>query len=116
MEVTMEKMMAMCGLDCGQCPAFLATMHDSDEERKKTAETWTKMYGHEIKPEEINCYGCLSVGKKLLAHCAVCEIRKCGLERSVVNCAACPEYPCEKLSKFFEIAPEAKGNLERERH
>ncbi len=111
----MEKMMAMCGLVCTGCPAFLATMHDSDEERRKTAEDWSKMYGHDIKPEEINCCGCLSVGKKLLAYCGQCETRKCGLERSLANCAACPDYACEKPSKFLEAAPEAKKNLEEER-
>jgi hypothetical protein len=112
---TMEKMMAMCGLVCSGCPAFLATMHDSDEERRKTAEEWSKAYGHEIKPEDINCFGCLSVGKQLLAHCGVCEIRVCGTGKKVENCAHCPDYACEKLLKFFEMAPEAKGNLEGER-
>ena len=111
----MEKMTAMCGLNCSGCPAFLATARDSDEERRKTAGEWSKSYGHDIKPEDINCYGCLSVDKKLLGYCGICEIRKCGIEKKVETCAHCPDYACEKLSKFFEAAPEAKKNLEEER-
>ena len=112
----MEKMTAMCGLNCSGCPAFLATLHDSDEERRKTAEEWSKSYGHDIKAEDINCFGCLSVGKQLLAYCGQCEIRKCGMEKKVKNCAFCPDYACERLTKFFEVAPEAKKNLEKERN
>lgn len=111
----MEKMISMCGLKCGECPAYLATIHDSDEERMKTAETWSKMYGHEIKSEDINCTGCLSPGGIHLAHCSECEMRLCGLEKKVANCGRCGEYPCDKLSKFFDIAPEAKKNLDEEK-
>ena len=114
-EETMEKMISMCGLDCATCPAYLATLHDSDDERRKTAETWSKMYGHEIKPGDINCMGCLSPGDIHLAHCSECEMRKCGLEKKVVNCGRCGDYPCEKLSKLFEFAPEARKNLDEEK-
>ena len=31
----MEKMIAFCGIVCAECPAFLATKMDDDNERKK---------------------------------------------------------------------------------
>ena len=31
----MEKMIAFCGTVCAECPAFLATKMDDDNERKK---------------------------------------------------------------------------------
>ena len=38
----MEKIIAYCGLICSECPAYIATQKDSDEERKKVAEKWSK--------------------------------------------------------------------------
>jgi len=34
----MNKMIAFCGLNCTECPAFIATRKDDDEERKKVSE------------------------------------------------------------------------------
>ena len=45
-------------------------------------------------------------------YCHVCEIRKCGQEKQIKNCAYCADYACEKLEKFFTMAPAAKANLE----
>jgi hypothetical protein len=41
-----------------------------------------------------------------------CEIRKCGKEKGVINCAHCSDYACEKLVKFFEMVPDAKTRLD----
>jgi hypothetical protein len=45
-------------------------------------------------------------------YCTVCEIRKCGQEKKVKNCAYCADCACEKLEKLFTMAPVAKANLE----
>ena len=70
----MEKMIAFCGIVCTECPGFIATQKDSDEERKRVAESWSKMYNIEIKPEEINCDGCLTTNGRLVNYCKVCEV------------------------------------------
>lgn len=108
----MDEMIAFCGLNCGKCLAFIATQKDDDNERVKVAELWSKQFNADIKPEDINCEGCLSETGRLFTHCKVCEIRKCGLERHVENCAYCGDYACEKLSKFIDVVPEAKLTLE----
>jgi hypothetical protein len=33
------------------------------------------------------------------------------LEKGLKNCAYCDDYVCEKLTMFFEMAPEAKTTL-----
>ena len=108
----MNKMIAVCGAICSGCPALLATQKDDDAKRKEIAELWSKQYNADIKPEDINCDGCMSQGKRVFNYCNVCEIRKCGKERHVENCAHCNEYACEKLTEFFAMAPEAKTTLE----
>jgi hypothetical protein len=110
--MAMAGMIAFCGLDCGVCPAYEATQNNDDEGRKKVAETWSSQYGVDVKAEEINCDGCTSSTGPHFKYCNVCEIRKCGLERDLVNCAHCGDYACQKLGKFFEMAPDAKKRLD----
>lgn len=108
----MEKMIAHCGIVCTECPGFIATQKDSDEERKNVAELWSKMYNAEVKPEDINCDGCLTTNGRLIDYCKICEIRKCALEKGFKNCAYCSQYICERLDDWFKKVPEAKGTLE----
>jgi hypothetical protein len=108
----MEKLIAYCGLICSECMAYIATQKNDDAERAKVSKTWSEQYGHEIKPEDINCDGCTSTGSRHLGYCSVCEIRLCGVERGVVNCAYCGDYPCSKLQEFLKMAPQAKATLE----
>jgi hypothetical protein len=109
----MKEMVGFCGIVCNECPAFIATQKDDWEKRKRVAEMWSKEFGAEIRPESINCDGCISKSERLFSHAKVCEIRMCGLERGVKNCAYCEEYPCNKLDKLFKMVPEAKTTLER---
>lgn len=108
----MKKMIAYCGINCSECPAFLATQKDDNNERKRVAEMWSKQFNTEFKPEDINCDGCLLESGRLFNYCRVCEIRKCGQEKGVKNCAYCDDYACETLNKFIDNVPEAKTTLE----
>lgn len=108
----MERVVAYCGITCSDCPTFNATRRDDDAERRLVADLWTKEYGHEFKMEDITCEGCSTGGKRVFNYCNICEIRKCGQERNVKNCAYCDDYKCEKLSKLHEQAPKAKGTLD----
>jgi hypothetical protein len=109
----MQEMIAYCGITCSDCPAFLATMKDDDNERKNVAASWSKEFNADIKPEDINCEGCLSTSTRVFSHCNVCEIRKCGQEKGLQNCASCDEYVCERLDKFLKMVPVARATLDR---
>lgn len=108
----MNEMIAFCGSACQECEAFMATRSDDDKKRAEIAHLWSKQYDADIKPEDINCDGCKSVGARHFNYCNVCEIRKCGMERGVENCAYCNDYSCERLEKFFEIAPDNRKRLD----
>jgi hypothetical protein len=108
----MSKMIAYCGIVCTDCEAFIVTQQNDNAKRKELAASWSKRYGHEFKPEDINCDGCLSLDGRHIGYCNVCEIRKCGMEKEVENCAYCIDYKCEKLEKFHEQAPKAKAKME----
>jgi hypothetical protein len=106
-------MVAVCGLDCSKCGAFLATKENDDFKRAEVAQEWSKLFKVDIKPEDINCDGCLSEGERIFNYCKVCEIRKCGKEKGLKNCGHCGEYPCQKLDFIFNNAPDAKKRLDK---
>ncbi len=108
----MEKMIAFCGLACHDCPALLATKANDDDKRTEVAQLWSKQFNADIKPEQINCDGCQSDSGRLFFHCQNCEIKKCGMEKKVENCAHCSDYSCEKLNGIFNMMPEAKKQLD----
>ena len=108
----MPEMIAYCGLNCSKCPTFLATRNDDDVAREKTAAMYAEKFGFDLKPEDINCDGCLSEGGTLIGYCQVCEIRTCGRGKGLNNCALCEDQPCEKLTKFHEFSPDAKAGFD----
>jgi hypothetical protein len=107
-----EKQIAYCGLICTDCAAYIATQNDDDDMRKETAATWSKEYNVDIKPEDINCDGCIIGTDRVVGHAHVCTVRKCGQEKGVINCAYCEDYICDELGKYFEMAQVMKANLE----
>lgn len=109
------KTLAMCGLDCAACPAFLAHQTDDQALRVRTAAEWSKAFNVALQPEDINCVGCLKTEGVHIGHCSECEIRQCGLAKKAKNCGLCPDYPCDKISKFLMNVPMAEANLDEVR-
>ena len=73
----MKDMIGYCGLDCEKCDAYLATIHNDQALREKTAKKWSEMNHVEILPEYINCEGCRVNGVKTYFCEQMCGIRKC---------------------------------------
>lgn len=96
-----EKMIAFCGLICSECPAFIAKQTNDDELRKKTVDEWSSEE-FPLKPEDINCNGCIS-GGEVFKHCTMCEVRKCATKKGVKTCAHCVEYPCDILEGLWGV-------------
>lgn len=105
-----EKIVAFCGLICSECPAFIAKKTNDNELRKKTAKEWSSE-DFPLNPGDINCDGCTTEGE-LISFCTVCDVRKCGVEKEVHNCAYCVEYPCGKLEMPWSMVPQAKEVLD----
>ncbi|MGN0733411.1 MAG: DUF3795 domain-containing protein [Emergencia sp.] len=108
----MKKMIAYCGLDCEKCDAYIATVHDDQVLREKTAKAWTELNHVPILPEHINCQGCRADGIKTVFCDSLCEIRQCALKKSVDTCGDCTEFgTCRIVGMILEGNPEALYNL-----
>lgn len=103
-------LMAYCGIQCNDCPAYQATAADDDAMREKTAKLWSKTYNADIKASDINCRGCKS--DTVFGHCQVCEIRACSSERAYDHCGQCEAF-CGKLDFIFNSIPGIREKLEK---
>jgi hypothetical protein len=108
----MKELIAYCGMVCVECRTYLATRNNDIEAKAVTAEDWNKRYKLSLKTKDINCDGCLAVGKRQIGYCHVCDIRVCGSAKKILNCSYCVEYPCVKLNKVHAYASQAKAKLD----
>jgi hypothetical protein len=110
----MLKLISYCGLDCGECEAYLASQVDDLAALAKVAEKWAKEFGAKnLTAEMCVCDGCTS-GKRLnSAHAATCGLRVCASSRGVTTCAHCDDYMCETLRQFVKFAPVLGEKLEK---
>ena len=110
----MKDMIGYCGLDCEKCDAYLATIHNDQALREKTAKKWSEMNHVEILPEHINCEGCRVNGVKTYFCEQMCEIRKCAAKKGFTTCGDCAGYEsCQTLSMISANCPDAVENLKK---
>lgn len=108
----MDKMLAYCGLNCGKCDAYLATVNNDQALREKTAKLWSELNQTLIQPEDIICEGCRADGKKPIYCESLCDIRHCAMEKGVTTCGDCPEMEsCPTLATIISNNSEARENL-----
>jgi hypothetical protein len=77
MDLLDEKLIAPCGLYCGECLGF----------------------------QDRGCGGCLSRKGFCLKYSKICNIYDCCVtKRKQRLCNECKDFPCKKLNKFFNTA------------
>jgi hypothetical protein len=109
----MAKLLAYCGLDCGECEAYIATQKNDRAGLEKVAKSWAAQFGgKDLGADACVCDGCSTGKRAATAHAATCGIRLCASKRGVVTCAHCPDYGCATLQQFFSFAPVLKEKLE----
>lgn len=109
----MERMIAYCGLVCTECPGYIATQADDRAALEQVAAQWREEFdAPDITAESVICDGCLGAKGRKCSHCFECAIRACAMEQTVVNCAHCDDYGCDKLERFFGFVPKARSRLD----
>jgi len=112
----MERIIAYCGIACTDCSAYVATQADDRAALERVAVQWRDEFDlPDLTIESVICDGCLGSDGRRCYYCADCEIRACGVERGVANCAYCADYACERLERIFEVGfdPHARETLDQ---
>ncbi|MBN2148089.1 MAG: DUF3795 domain-containing protein [Anaerolineales bacterium] len=109
----MNILLGVCGIDCSQCAAYLATQANDEAAKAKVAAQWREEYhAPNIDIAYVTCDGCLAT-TRLCGHCAECDVRLCAVARGLENCALCPDYACEKISNLHTFILDAKARLDQ---
>lgn len=87
---------AYCGLFCETCSVYIFSQTDEN-----ALEALASKFG--MTKEEMRCNGCRS--DKLSSYCQKCLFTPCALEKGILNCEDCAEFPCDKLKEFQKQMP-----------
>ena len=95
-----KKLAAPCGLYCGACGVYIATLENDEKIREK----FSKAFGAPIS--ETRCMGCMSDNQDdIFLYCKVCPIKTCVKQKNIEGCFQCGDYPCSFIDNF----PVAEG-------
>lgn len=99
-----KQMTAPCGLDCFNCPMYLA--HENEELRK----TISKNLG--IPYEKAFCIGCRNENGTIpfLNMTEPCNVYKCIEKKGIDFCYDCSEFPCDHLHPYADMASQVPHN------
>ena len=94
------QMTAPCGLDCFNCPMYLAK--DSKELRAKISEKMS------IPFEMAICHGCRREKGIIpfLNMTEPCNVYKCTEKKGISFCCDCSDFPCDHLHPYADKASE----------
>lgn len=91
-------MTAPCGLDCFNCPMYLA--NENQELRKKISQKMGLPY------EDAVCKGCRDQNGTIpfLGMTEPCNVYKCIKKKGLQFCSDCPDFPCDHLHPYADKA------------
>ena len=89
------KKLAFCGIYCPQC-SFAVAYESGKREHLLTMPEKYEKYKQAPLAEMGDCLGC-----KYENLCGDCNIKDCAIEKGIVACSDCNEFPCEMASSFW---------------
>lgn len=110
----MEPILTRCGYRCDLCLAYRPNVERNPANQQVLSDGWFTYFGFRIPPEKIVCDGCLSTSADASLLDAGCPVRPCVIARGLDNCAACPEYGCEKLQQRRVVYEEIRERMDAE--
>jgi hypothetical protein len=98
------RMTAPCGLDCFNCPMYLA--NENEKLRNTIAERL------HITPEKAACRGCRNEHGTIafLNMTEPCNVYICIEKRGINFCCDCSEFPCDRLHPYADKASQFPHN------
>lgn len=99
-----RKMTAPCGLDCFNCPLYIAK--DDMVLRKKISENKGLSF------DKAFCEGCRNHNGTIpfLDMKEPCSVYKCITQKQIEFCSDCSDFPCDNLHPYAEQANEKPHN------
>jgi hypothetical protein len=93
-----QQMTAPCGIDCFNCPAYLAN---------KNEKLRTIVAKHlDVPFEQAICNGCRNENGRVACHnmTETCNVYKCTEKKGIKYCFDCSDFPCDHLHPYADQA------------
>ncbi|BDZ70873.1 DUF3795 domain-containing protein [Methanobacterium petrolearium] len=107
-DLDFRELTAPCGLDCFNCPVYLANFN---EEIRKQLTLGLRERG--LPTDKVTCQGC----RKENGICPLgglmtepCKVFKCVSLKGIESCADCDDFPCDHLHPYADRASEVPHN------
>jgi hypothetical protein len=106
------KMTAPCGLDCFNCPFFLA---HKEPEAMSQVQQWSKEL--HIPMDIMFCRGCrnhngqIPLQKHLSGEAHRCAAYECSQDKELDFCGECEQFPCDNLHPYADKAGTLPHNI-----
>ena len=99
-----HNMTAPCGLDCFNCPIYLA---NTDEKLREWAAAWLN-----VPIEKAVCRGCRNEGGiiDVIGRNKPCYVYECTQEKGISLCCDCTNFPGDYLHPYADRATQAPHN------
>ena len=98
MELSSDKRVCFCGHDCSKCNVFLATSENNESYRKRARDFYRLHLKQEFSSDELICHG--GKNSKCFALTEKCPFKMCCLNKSILFCTECTDYPCSLISDY----------------
>ncbi len=99
-----RQMTSPCGLDCFNCPMYLAN------EDMKLRENISRRLN--MSPEAARCKGCRNEAGIIspLGDNKPCAVYDCTIKKSIAYCYECIDFPCDRLHPYADKASVRQHN------
>ncbi len=91
----MEEILGLCGFRCDLCQFYNKNIK-GQKDKERVSKEFSRIFGYNIKPSDVECVGCRNEGKHTDVNCPV---RPCAMKKSVENCAYCQDFICDRLKE-----------------
>ena len=111
-DLDFRELTAPCGLDCFNCPGYLANYNEKI--RKQLAlQAQEQGMPYEEAYDKVTCRGC----RKEKGICPIgglrtepCKVFKCVSSKGIESCADCDDFPCDNLHPYADLASKLPHN------
>lgn len=91
----MGEILSLCCFRCDLCLAYRRNIERKDQ-RQELSDGWHRYFGFRVPVEDIGCDGCTK-DRNTETQDSGCPVRPCVLERGLLNCSECQDYPCDRI-------------------
>jgi hypothetical protein len=108
----LRELTAPCGLDCFNCPFYLA---NENEDIRRQIQSTISSTGYDLSDQGAVCKGCRRENGNCAPRRALglgpCKVLKCLSSKDIESCADCSDFPCDNLHPWADLASMFPHNI-----